>query len=254
MIQYTAAQKKLLDASYRALDTTEASWDADFYVPVTWFDAVCSADGGVVSDSDVEENIKRSNAILMRSNATFKLQLGQRLKLPLDQCSILRQDSKSIAAVQSQIRNMTTDLHVAVVSINIRSETANFRTDGFSIGASRIAFVDKSRIKVPTDTMMHEIGHAWNLPHPFNADGIPIGDLPRACSVSNSRVSELESCPTSLRTCTGAVQDEDLENVMDYLPETCGRKYHFSPWQISVITANAESTSYIYASEDFQLP
>ncbi len=227
----TDEEKKLSEI---AMDTTEASYDAANSVDINWVDVVCSEADEIPTINDVYLSITRSNAILMRSNGTFKLRLGQRSKLIDSNCAFSINDKLAISDISIKLRTEKSMISVATIKI-VDTGVGGTRTKGFSIGGSRISFIDRNEISLPTYTLMHEIGHSWGLPHPFNVNGIPFGDLPQACADSNDRVYQMYDCPHNLRTCRTATQNEMVDNVMDYLPERCGRKFFFSPYQIKIL-------------------
>lgn len=232
--------KSNIETAAKAMDTTEASKEAQRYVDVQWFDLSCVGFEEPAPIKDVYDNIARSNAILMRSNSTFKLRLGNRTTIPVTSCDIMLNDDGKSAALSADVKSRISpkDAFIAIIVVNIMNDPAGYtRTKGFSVPGSRITFIDKGELSIPTYTMMHEIGHALNLLHPFSSSGKGYGDLPPVCATSETRVGQLESCPERMRTCGGAL-DEDLTNVMDYLPERCGRKYYFSPYQMAVMERN----------------
>lgn len=223
-----------LKKANEAMDTSEASREVERYIDINWIDVVCFDTEEVASVTEIYTSIMQANAILMRSNATFKLRLGNRNKMSSPHCTLTMEDTISIRNLVETFNLKQTDL-ITVATVVITNKDERVRTKGFSASGSGITFVDKGEIKIPSYTLMHEIGHAWSLPHPFNINGVPYGDLPPACADSNSRVFQLSDCPIKYRSCSGSTFDDDLTNVMDYLPERCGRKYYFSPYQINTM-------------------
>jgi ribosomal protein S24E len=231
-----------------AMDMNEASIHVPNEIYLNWYEVVCPERTTMLDEKDVQDTITRSNAILVRSNSTFKMKLGKRKTIAMDDCSLALVDQVKTANITAIVKNLNegTNATASAVIVSVYNDPSMYtRTLGFSITGSRISFVDYARITQPANTLMHELGHAWNLPHPFNSVGVPYGDLPPACADSSTRVVELENCPQSLRTCPGATRDEALDNVMDYLPERCGRKFYFSPYQMAVLEKNALNKDYI---------
>lgn len=226
-----------------AMDTTEASWNANSTINVDWFDLTCPSSIDVAPITEIYENIARSNAILMRSNASFKLALGNRVSIPSASCILSINDFQRSAFISSEVKKNTKNtmsaLAIVVVTID-NNPISSTRTKGFATVGSKMVFLDRGELSVPTYTLMHEAGHAWGLPHPFDSDRPFDEELPLVCATSLTRVRQVENCPTDLRTCGG--KNEMLNNVMDYLPERCGQKYYFTKNQIATIDVAARTT------------
>ena len=210
------------------MDISEASWSANRSVPIHWVDIYCADDYTIASDVDIEQNIQQSNAILMRSGASFKIHISTRKSIFQDNCDI---------------EPFHVDRH-----LDVRKSVAQFmkERDGFVVIAAIVttaggfarsrdlAYIDKRALGQPQKTLLHELGHVWTLIHPFEMkQSFP--DLPKGCATSATRSNQLWFCPNSLRTCSDSTEDELLDNVMDYLPEYCGKKYRFSRSQIDII-------------------
>jgi hypothetical protein len=222
-----------LEKRTRAMDTSEALMNVSRSLDIHWVDIICAESDPVVPLEDIYATLQRSNAILLRSDSDFRMQLANRSTLvDISLCSISVSNENQMNDILGKFLSKT---GTKVLSVTIENPTRSLRTKGFSIPGSSIAVVDRSEFKIPSVTLMHELGHAWSLPHPFNSQGSPFGDLPPVCSDISRRVYQMETCPEKLRTCSRSDTDEMLNNVMDYLPEHCGRKYYFSKFQIETI-------------------
>lgn len=226
-----------------SMDTSDGNEGLNItnHLRVAWYDFACTASDSVSSDDDVEKSMLRSNAILMRSHGSFKLQLQYRKRIDdLSFCKFLKIDIKKINALTQFLKDdMQKAAQVGIAVLKIDSGGGNMiRLQGMSILASKIAIVDIGEISKPSKTLIHELGHSWSLHHPFDLVDPRIQDVPSVCMDGDSRAYQLANCPQSLRTCAASSSDEMLENVMDYLPEHCGRKYKFTKDQIAVIESN----------------
>lgn len=212
------------------MSTAEASWPSRYIVDIHCYDVTCPSNEGrhLMTDSDVERNVAQTNAILMRSNATFKIRIKKStVRLPV--CSTngdIVSRSAFVDLVAGYVNLTDVAAHVFIVDIN------GGTIRGF--GTPHIAVVNREDIKKPRKTLTHELGHAFNLSHTF-APGFHAPDIPPVCATEATRPNQLEWCPLHIRTCPGATQDEMTENTMDYLPEICGRKYRFVPSQVDTM-------------------
>lgn len=231
--------------SKNAMDITDkGNGTTSGYANIRWVDVLCKEGDSTSSDEDVQKNFEQANAILGRSNCEFELKLGKREYIyDSSICELSIEDVQDESKLMSLLggsqtpSSINTEYSATVAVLKIENPIgAGARTKGFSRVGSHMLFLDNSEISKPTYTLLHELGHAWSLTHPFSLNGDVIGDIPPACASSNERVYQLEKCPQSLRTCPGATRDEMLNNVMDYLPEFCGQKYYMTPYQIDVIT------------------
>jgi len=211
-----------------SMDTTEANWAANRTVPIHWIDVYCPTDIGIVSDESISVDFDQSNAILMRSGAPFKIQLATRRYIFKDDCVIEPHETLQYLDIRATVRDLVKETEGFIVI------SATITTAGGFARYSDLAFVDKRYVGTPQKTLIHELGHVWQLSHPFEMkESLP--DLPKGCATPSERSDQLYLCPSKIRTCPGSTEDEKLDNVMDYLPLYCGVKYRFTPSQIDII-------------------
>ena len=104
---------------------------------------------------------------------------------------------------------------------------------GVSGLSSGVAIIDRIEAKKLSYAATHEIGHAAGLTHPFDNDAPNDLDLLICIKDKTQRSLWLSNCPQTTPCQNG---QETIDNVMDYLPEYCGRKYTFTTSQISTMT------------------
>lgn len=245
MITLNKSPKQLVA---RPLEYKDVNASVKRSFPLYWYNVVCSTSNVplIPTLSSVEDTIVRNNAIFLRSQANFKFHLQSFSTLQVVDCQQLSQssDTKTWSSFlrREGLQRLSSDLNVTfplglppgrgvlVFSVDMNAET-KFR--GFASVGYPFVFLNRTETEVPSNVLAHELGHTLGLRHPFNDQFGRVLDLPRICMNETERTKALDECPESLSTCGEDV--EELNNVMDYLPEKCNRRYVFSEEQVKVM-------------------
>jgi Pregnancy-associated plasma protein-A/GEVED domain/Secretion system C-terminal sorting domain len=98
-------------------------------------------------------------------------------------------------------------------------------------------------------TLVHEMGHAFNVFHTFEGDGdgttCPANGNPATdgdrCADTDPHIQTAFNCPTGNNPCTGMPLGNVVKNYMDYSSETCQDR--FTPNQITRMRASILATT-----------
>ena len=206
-------------------------------IPLLWFDIKCGDSSPPPTPPEsIQKAIDYTNDIFTRSKSNLRMTLaGIKNVTAPSSCFILGHDvntiNKLVQNVNMMISESDTINYRHAVRV-VRVVTGQEAVSGFTIVGSGTSFI---RTNEYSRVFTHEIGHAMGLTHAFPST-TGVLDIPPSCTTNEAaRVALLAKCPVGVRTCRGSIIDEDISNVMDYLPESCGKPYTLAVGQIGVL-------------------